>query len=184
MYILSLGTKIDIKKLDDKVIKPIINDVVEGKNWTLRNSINKNNLRNMLIKDMDNFSKGLISVNDIKDIVEKRYRTNAYVTDRLIDNEIARCQFKINDYFANEYGIKKQRFSAVLDLKTTDKCRSLNGKVFKVNDPNKPRIPQDTHINCRSCYINIPSRNWKLKDINEDSVWKNYSKWYQENIGD
>ena len=31
----------------------------------------------------------------------KRFNTNAYVTKRLVENEIARCQNEINDYFAN-----------------------------------------------------------------------------------
>ena len=108
----------------------------------------------------------------------------AYVTNRLIDNEIARCQFEINDYFANEYGIEEQQFMAMLDKRTTEKCRNLNGKVFKVNDPNKPKIPQDTHVGCRSCYVNIPSREWELKTENKSSIWKNYSKWYKEKVGD
>lgn len=184
IYILSLGAKADIKKINDKIVEKIINGAVEGKNWTYRSWTNKKELENILKRDINRFLNGEITVNDIKAQVEKRFNTNAYVTNRLIDNEIARCQFEINDYFANEYGIEEQQFMAMLDKRTTEKCRNLNGKVFKVNDPNKPKIPQDTHVGCRSCYVNIPSREWKLKTENKSSIWKNYSKWYKEKVGD
>lgn len=184
IYILSLGAKADIKKINDKIVEKIINGAVEGKNWTYRSWTNKKELENILKRDINRFLNGEITVNDIKAQVEKRFNTNAYVTNRLIDNEIARCQFEINDYFANEYGIEEQQFMAMLDKRTTEKCRNLNGKVFKVNDPNKPKIPQDTHVGCRSCYVNIPSREWELKTENKSSIWKNYSKWYKEKVGD
>lgn len=184
IYILSLGAKADIKKINDKIVEKIINGAVEGKNWTYRSWNNKKELENILKRDINRFLNGEITVNDIKAQVEKRFNTNAYVTNRLIDNEIARCQFEINDYFANEYGIEEQQFMAMLDKRTTEKCRNLNGKVFKVNDPNKPKIPQDTHVGCRSCYVNIPSREWELKTENKSSIWKNYSKWYKEKVGD
>lgn len=184
IYILSLGAKADIKKINDKIVEKIINGAVEGKNWTYRSWTNKKELENILKRDINRFLNGEITVNDIKAQVEKRFNTNAYVTNRLIDNEIARCQFEINDYFANEYGIEEQQFMAILDKRTTEKCRNLNGKVFKVNDPNKPKIPQDTHVGCRSCYVNIPSREWELKTENKSSIWKNYSKWYKEKVGD
>ena len=184
IYILSLGAKADIKKINDKIVEKIINGAVEGKNWTYRSWTNKKELENILKRDINRFLNGEITVNDIKAQVEKRFNTNAYVTNRLIDNEIARCQFEINDYFANEYGIEEQQFMAMLDKRTTEKCRNLNGKVFKVNDPNKPKIPQDTHVGCRSCYVNIPSREWELKTENKSSIWKNYSKWCKEKVGD
>lgn len=184
IYILSLGAKADIKKINDKIVEKIINGAVEGKNWTYRSWTNKKELENILKRDINRFLNGEITVNDIKAQVEKRFNTNAYVTNRLIDNEIARCQFEINDYFANEYSIEEQQFMAILDKRTTEKCRNLNGKVFKVNDPNKPKIPQDTHVGCRSCYVNIPSREWELKTENKSSIWKNYSKWYKEKVGD
>ena len=189
-YILSLGSSINIKKLDDKIIKKIIDGVVEGKNWSDRIWNNKSNLEKILRRDIKNILDGKVNVNEIERLIKKRFNTNAYVTKRLVENEIARCQSEINDYFANTYDLEYQLFTATLDNKTTDKCRGLDGKIFEVNDPNKPRIPQDTHILCRSCYINIPSREWRPKTRmnnitkNNDSIWKNYSKWYQENIGD
>lgn len=183
VYILSLGTKVDVKKLKLDIVNKIINGVVEGNNWTHRSWTNKKDLEDILKRDIGKFLDGLITVNDIKAKVEKRFNTNAYITNRLINNEIARCQFEINDYFANEYGIEQQQFMAMLDSKTTQTCRGLDGSIFDVNDPNKPKIPQDTHIGCRSCYINIPTGNWELNTKNKGSIWSNFSKWYDERIG-
>ena len=141
-------------------------------------------------KDIKNILDGKVNVNEIERLIQKSFNTNAYVTKRLVENEFARCQNEINDYFANTYGLEHQLFAATLDNKTTDKCRGLDGKIFEVNDPDKPRIPQDTHILCRSCYINLPSREWKPKTRmdnitkNNDGIWKDYTKWYQENKGE
>lgn len=183
VYILSLGTDIDVKKLRLDVITNIIDNVVEGKNWTDRIWTNKKELENILKKDIVKFLNGLTDVNDIKTTIEKRFNTNAYVTNRLINNEIARCQFEINDYFANLYGIEQQQFVAILDSRTSKKCRGLDGVIFDINDPSKPKIPQDTHVGCRSCYINIPTGNWNIDTKNNNrSIWKDFSKWYEEKV--
>lgn len=44
-------------------------------------------------------------------------------------------------------GIKKVKFVAVLDSKTSEQCRSLNGKVYDISKP-YPKPP--LHYNCRS----------------------------------
>lgn len=48
-------------------------------------------------------------------------------------------------------------FSAVIDDVTTDICQSLNGKTFKVNDPESFRWRPPLHHNCRSILVPIPA---------------------------
>jgi SPP1 gp7 family putative phage head morphogenesis protein len=45
-------------------------------------------------------------------------------------------------------GVEHYVWVAVLDDRTTDICRGLNGQVFRVDDPQAPRPP--AHWNCRS----------------------------------
>jgi SPP1 gp7 family putative phage head morphogenesis protein len=49
------------------------------------------------------------------------------------------------------------QFVATLDRRTTPICRSLDGKVFRYDDPTAPRPP--LHFQCRS--IIIPVINWQ-----------------------
>jgi hypothetical protein len=44
--------------------------------------------------------------------------------------------------------VERYRYVAVMDERTTDICRGLNGQIFDFADPTAPRPPQ--HWNCRS----------------------------------
>lgn len=50
-------------------------------------------------------------------------------------------------------GFPMVKYSAIMDSRTTDICKSLNQQVFNVNDPDLPRPPN--HHNCRSSLIPI-----------------------------
>ncbi|WP_195238658.1 minor capsid protein [Romboutsia sp. 1001285H_161024_C4] len=177
VYILSLGDKsVQVKKLSESIISEIINESVEGKMWKDRILNNKKSMKTILKKDIRKFLNGDISVNHIEQIIKSRFRTNSYVSKRLIETEIARCQSRINEHFAKEYGIENQVFRATLDNRTTETCRSYDGMRFKTNDVNKPIPP--LHILCRSCLVNIPNGNWKLNAYRWD-----FDTWYENNIG-
>lgn len=68
-------------------------------------------------------------------------------------------------YVENKEFIPKVQYVAILDSRTTDICRSLDGKVF--NNGEGPRPPQ--HWNCRSFTIPIFT--------DEDIIDKNYGDW-------
>ncbi|SCJ49126.1 NAD(+)--arginine ADP-ribosyltransferase EFV [uncultured Clostridium sp.] len=185
LFVLSLGTKINVKKINDSKINDIVNDVVEGETWSERLLKNKNALKIVLKKDIKNFLDGYISVNEIKNKIESRFNTNAYESKRLVESEIARCQSNVNDYVAEKYDIRKQLFMATLDNKTSKKCRNFDGKIFDVDDPNKPMPP--LHPFCRSCLVNIPNENWRPERrydniTKTDIIWKKYKQWYDSNI--
>lgn len=185
LFVLSLGTKINVKKINDSKINDIVNDVVEGETWSERLLKNKNALKIVLKKDIKNFLDGYISVNEIKNKIESRFNTNAYESKRLVESEIARCQSNVNDYVAEKYDIRKQLFMATLDNKTSKKCRNFDGKIFDVDDPNKPIPP--LHPFCRSCLVNIPNENWRPERrydniTKTDIIWRKYQQWYDSNI--
>ncbi|MDU1540600.1 MAG: minor capsid protein [Paeniclostridium sordellii] len=185
LFVLSLGTKINVKKINNSKINDIVNDVVEGETWSERLLKNKNALKIVLKKDIKNFLDGYISVNEIKNKIESRFNTNAYESKRLVESEIARCQSNVNDYVAEKYDIRKQLFMATLDNKTSKKCRNFDGKIFDVDDPNKPMPP--LHPFCRSCLVNIPNENWRPERrydniTKTDIIWEKYQQWYDSNI--
>lgn len=71
--------------------------------------------------------------------------------------------------------IKKYQYLAILDSRTTDRCKSLNNKIFEVG---KGPIPPQ-HFNCRS--FTIP-----VDDEIESENYETYNEWYnnQENKKD
>ncbi|MEG1314066.1 MAG: minor capsid protein, partial [Bacilli bacterium] len=69
---------------------------------------------------------------------------------------------------------------ATLDNKTSKICRSYDGKVFDIDDINKPIPP--LHPFCRSCLINIPFDNWQPKKRKDNETkeiidYVDYDKW-------
>jgi SPP1 gp7 family putative phage head morphogenesis protein len=51
--------------------------------------------------------------------------------------------------------IQAFQYSAVLDDRTTDICLSLDGKIFKPNDPSVDRLRPPNHHGCRSIMVPI-----------------------------
>lgn len=51
--------------------------------------------------------------------------------------------------------LKGVRYSAILDTRTTEVCRFLDGKVFKVSDPNLEALLPPNHYNCRSVIVPV-----------------------------
>jgi SPP1 gp7 family putative phage head morphogenesis protein len=47
------------------------------------------------------------------------------------------------------------RYSAILDSKTTQVCRHLDGLVFKPTDPDLPNLTPPNHFNCRSILVPV-----------------------------
>lgn len=79
-----------------------------------------------------------------------KYHQGASKARRLIRTESNYLATGMQQMAYEEAGIEQYRFTAVLDLKTSDICRKMDGKVFKVKD-RKPGINcPPMHPWCRS----------------------------------
>lgn len=67
---------------------------------------------------------------------------------------------------ANSDVIKGYRYSATLDLRTTEICASRDGNVYKLGEA-KPAIP--AHIRCRSRYVGV-MKSWRELGLNIDEI--------------
>ena len=73
-------------------------------------------------------------------------------TARTLARTILNAMFnRVNDKLFEKNGVDRVVYSGVLDDRTCWRCRKLFGKVFDVNDPRRPSIPQ--HPNCRCFYV-------------------------------
>lgn len=84
---------------------------------------------------------------------------------------------------AKDHDIKQQLFMATLDSKTSNICRSKDGLVFDIDDPNKPIPP--LHPHCRSVLVNLVSKDWKPKQRYDNQSkqnidWTTYEEWSSE----
>jgi SPP1 gp7 family putative phage head morphogenesis protein len=51
--------------------------------------------------------------------------------------------------------VKAVEYSAILDERTTDICRALDGKVFEIGDPALDQVTPPNHFNCRSTLVPV-----------------------------
>lgn len=166
----------------DKFLK-VVNKEVNGADWSKRLWKAKQNTMRDLNKAVKDLGKGYTTLSEVKKRIKKYNSNNNYAVNRLVRNELVRVQSEINEEFDKENGIEYQLFMATLDSKTTDICRNLDGKSFKIDDKNKPIPPNGTHIQCRSTLIGIPDKNWRpsTRRDNETGEIVPYKAWKKEN---
>lgn len=186
-YTTKLGMNFNLQKITDTEIKKIVNDKIDGELWSDRLWSNKKDLENKLQKTVSDFLKGNINVNQIEEEVKKKFNQNAYNTHRLVQSEVTRCQSEANDVFAENHDVEYQLYSATLDTRTSNFCREHDDKTYEIDDPNKPIPGVNTHPLCRSCLINLPSKDWKpqlRRDQENNKIidWTNYQDWYDKNV--
>jgi SPP1 gp7 family putative phage head morphogenesis protein len=164
--------KLKSKKLPTSELRKVISGTIDGKNYGKRLEENKDKIAKTLQNEVKKFLQGKTNVNDIESIIKDKFNTNAYETHRLVTTEIARVQNQVSEKWNNDNGIKQVIFSATLDNRTSERCRSLEDKVFDVNDPKKPTPP--LHPNCRSTLIPITPNGYKP---NINSNWSDFKKY-------
>lgn len=133
-----------------KDVKKIIDLNFKGKHFSDRVWDNEKEVANHLYKQVNNFLKGKVNVNQIRKDIEKTFNTSAYNSKRLVETEVSRCSSNAFDRYCKETGVKKVRYNATLDSKLCTDCAQYHDKVFDVNDKLKtPRHP------CCRCFYTI-----------------------------
>ena len=127
-----------------KDVKKIIENNFKGKNFSERVWDNEKEVANHLHKQVDNFLKGKVNVNQIKKDIEKTFNTSAYNSKRLVETEVSRCEDEAFKRYCRETGVKKVKRNETLDNRICDECRELHGKVFDLE-----KAPGIIHPLCR-----------------------------------
>lgn len=133
-----------------KDVEKIINANFKGKHFSSRVWDNEEEVAKKLNKLCQDFLRGKINVNQIEKIIKETYNTSAYNAKRLTETEVSRCHAGAFDRFCKETGVKKVKYSSVLEKNTCEECASLNDKIFDFDK--KPEIPK--HPQCK-CYFSI-----------------------------
>ncbi|WP_243428960.1 hypothetical protein [Clostridium botulinum] len=183
-YLYSLGVDYNLKPVDNDTLEKIINVKVEEKTWSDRLWNNKNDLQKDLKLEIEDFLNGKTSVNEIEAKIKKKYNSNAYNTKRLVQDNVARVQERMNDVWREEHNIKRVLYMATLCHNTCGNCSQYDNKDYPV-DKKPVLLPQ--HPFCRCTYVNIPSADWRPKmrldnETKEKINWQSYEEWHKNYI--
>lgn len=174
------GVGINFNLLKKEFIKEVVNFNWNGIPFSERIHRNHNNLINTLRTELANGIRQGESVDKIARRVKKQLGIRYNDSKTLIRTESARVINSAQEKIHEDSGVVKELiFTATLDNKTTPFCRNHDGKRYKINDPNKPKLP--AHCNCRSCYIGAiegyQPRKRKDNETKQIIEYKNYEEW-------
>lgn len=127
-----------------KDVKKIIESNFKGKHFSERIWSNEKEVANHLHKQVDNFLKGKVNVNQIRKDIEKTFNTSAYNSKRLVETEVSRCEDDAFRRFCKETGVKKVKRNEVLDNRICGECKAIDGKIFDLD-----KAPGIIHPLCR-----------------------------------
>lgn len=127
-----------------KDAKKIIDLNFKGKHFSERVWDNEKEVANHLHKQVDNFLKGKVNVNQIRKDIEKTFNTSAYNSKRLVETEVSRCEDDAFRRFCKETGVKKVKRNEVLDNRICEECKAIDGKIFDLD-----KAPGIIHPLCR-----------------------------------
>ena len=184
-YLVSIGISTKLKKVDDKTLDKIIDKKIDGLKYSDRLYNNKQEVAKRLKQNVKDLLEGNITVNEIKDNLNKTYNLNAYNTKRLVSNEIARVNEGINNKWIEDNKLVQYvMWCATLENKTCSICGELDGKVWKKTEKH-PTPLEDTHIGCRCCLVPLLNKDYRpsqrLDNETKDNIgWQTYKEWQDQ----
>ena len=179
----SFDVNLKFNVLNDKLVNAAVNTKFNGELFSDRIWQNKADMIDKLHKSLVEITKGDTTIDKAGSMIQKTFNVSAYESKRLMVTELTRVQSQAGLDIGRSTGIKKVLFSATLDNKTSEFCKEHDGKIYNIDDDNKPEIP--AHPNCRSCYINIPCDRWspakRLDNSTKEIIdYKDYDQWLKD----
>ena len=149
------GVGFTFHKLNAEKVKSAIDTAwaYDGKNFSSRVWTNKTKLVNELHNTLE---QSLIRGENTQKTIEslsKKMKTSRYSAGRLIMTESCAVSSMAQNSSYKQLGVEKFEFVATLDSSTSDICRSMDGKVFEMEDYKVGVTVPPLHCFCRSCAI-------------------------------
>lgn len=179
--------------VDAKAIDRIINSKWSGKNYSKRIWGNTKSLSQIVKEELLlSFVTGRTN-RETAEIISNKFAKGASNARRLVRTESNYLATELNFKVYEETGIERYLYLATLDLKTSELCRELDGKVFLVKDRVIGKNCPPMHPWCRSTTIAVIEEEW-LKDMQRVAVnpetgerikvplTMNYEQWYKKYV--
>lgn len=153
------GLAFSFSHIDNNQIDRVLSMNWSGKHYSDRIWKNTSGLAQTLKEEM------LVSLltgrpeRETAEVISAKFASGAMHARRLVRTESAFVSSELTAKSYEECGIEKYRFLATLDLRTSDICRSMDGKVFPVSERKTGRNYPPMHPWCRSTTISIISND-------------------------
>ncbi|KYD30058.1 minor capsid protein [Geobacillus sp. B4113_201601] len=176
----TIHTTFSFSLLRKEVVDEIVNYNWSGIPFSQRIWNNANALVNALRTELYIGIQQGESLDKIAKRIDKQFNSKAYQSQRLIRTESARVISSAQEKIYRESGVVKYLiYTATLDNRTSQICRSRDGKKWRIDDPERPMIP--AHPNCRSCWIPAiegyePTKR-KDNETKEVIEYQSYDEW-------
>lgn len=154
-------------KLDTKLIKRIVGQKWDSKNYSQRVWQNRRGLADKVMKTI---TSGIMQGHDFDRMVDglrKNVAVGYYEARRLMHTETTFALERAKGEAFKDMGVKKYRFVAVMDRDTSEICRNLNGQEFEMKDRQIGINCPAMHPFCRS--VTVPVLKVKKDKIIEQN---------------
>lgn len=186
-----IGFGASFAKVDEKLIKEILSYPWSGKNYSQRIwGTNRDKLKDILETEMTQMiTRGESSraiakrVSEVMDVAYERAIS-------LINTEHSYVMSEATSRAFEETGVEEYEFLATLDNRTSNVCKSLDGKIFKLSERQVGVNASPMHTKCRSTEIPCiegdslstrfaRDRNGKVIEVPSNMK---YDEWYKKYV--
>ncbi len=150
-------------KLDTKLIKRIVGQKWDSKNYSQRVWQNRRGLADKVMKTI---TSGIMQGHDFDRMVDglrKNVAVGYYEARRLMHTETTFALERAKGEAFKDMGVKKYRFVAVMDRDTSEICRNLNGQEFEMKD-------RQIGINCPAMHPFCRSVTVPVLEVKKDKI--------------
>lgn len=151
------GLVFSFSVIDPQMIDQVVNSKWSGKNYSGRIWKNTEALAQEVKEQL---LLGLVTGKTNREIaseIQNKYAVGAAVARRLVRTESCYVATELNFKAYEEAEIEKYQYCATLDLRTSQICRSLDGKIFPVKERKAGVNSPPMHPWCRSTTVAVIS---------------------------
>ena len=152
IYDTQVGTGADFafSKIDDNMVKKLLDEKWSGKNYSQRIWGNTDLLAESLSEIIGGALLSGQSIAKTSRQIRERFDVSKYYADRLVRTETNHFNNEADAMAYDEMGLDKYVFRATLDTRTSTICQDLDGEVFDTKGRQIGVNFPPMHPNCRS----------------------------------
>ncbi len=152
IYDTQMGTGFDFAfaKIDDNMVRALLNERWSGKNYSQIIWGNTNILAESLSEILGGAMLSGQSIAKTSKLVRDRFNVGKYYAERLVRTETNHFNNEADAMAYEEMDVDKYVFLATLDTRTSTICQNLDNKVFDLKDRKTGVNYPPMHPNCRS----------------------------------
>lgn len=148
-----LGVGPSFAFIDDKFVREVLSFPWSGTDYSKRIWSNRSQLKKVLHSEITQMIVRGEASSKVAKRVSEKMNTSLFNARRLIHTEHSYVMSEGTCKAFKELGIEKYEFLATLDSRTSEVCRSLDGKVFNLKDRVVGVNASPLHCFCRSCEL-------------------------------